>query len=198
MTATAQVKSASTAAERDNAVAVVVLAFACDPVARWAYPDPHDYLAHFPTFVRAFGGNAFVHGAGYYAEGFAGAALWLPPDVPPREEEVGELFQQTISGHRQREVFSLMEQMGGYHPAEPHWYLPLIGVDPARQNRGHGSALMAHALAPCDRDGRLAYLESTNPRNITLYQRHGFEVMGTVQVGSSPPVVPMLRRPRAA
>jgi GNAT superfamily N-acetyltransferase len=29
-----------------------------------------------------------------------------------------------------------------YHPAEPHWYLPLIGVDPAHQNNGHGAALM--------------------------------------------------------
>ena len=195
---TARIKSATTAAERDNAVAVVVLAFGSDPVARWAYPEPHDYLGHFPAFVRAFGGNAFEHGAGYYAEGFAGAALWLPPDAHPREEEMGALMEQTISGERRQEVFALMEQMGGYHPAEPHWYLPLIGVDPVRQGQGYGSALMAHALVPCDREGRLAYLESTNPRNIPLYQRHGFEILGTIQVGSSPPVVPMLRRPRAA
>lgn len=32
--------------------------------------------------------------------------------------------------------------------------------------------------------------------NITLYERHGFEVMGTIQVGAAPPVTPMLRRPR--
>jgi ribosomal protein S18 acetylase RimI-like enzyme len=86
--------------------------------------------------------------------------------------------------------------MGRYHPREPHWYLPLIGVDPACQGGGCGAALMRHALSRCDRDRAPAYLESTNPRNITLYERHGFERLGTVQVGTSPPIVPMLRRAR--
>ena len=54
---------------------------------------------------------------------------------------------------------------------------------------------MQHALAACDRDGTCAYLESTNPRNIPLYQRHGFELLGTIQVGMSPPIFPMLREP---
>jgi ribosomal protein S18 acetylase RimI-like enzyme len=74
--------------------------------------------------------------------------------------------------------------------------LPLIGVDPAQQNKGYGGALMRHALIECDRDKKLAYLESTNPKNISLYERHGFEALGTIQVGTSPPIVPMLRKPR--
>jgi ribosomal protein S18 acetylase RimI-like enzyme len=55
---------------------------------------------------------------------------------------------------------------------------------------------MEHALSRCDAEGLPAYLESSNPRNIPLYQRHGFEILGKIQVGSSPPVVPMLRAPR--
>jgi hypothetical protein len=39
-------------------------------------------------------------------------------------------------------------------------------------------------------------LESTNPRNISLYRRHGIEQLGTIQAGSSPTLVPMLRRLR--
>ena len=46
-----------------------------------------------------------------------------------------------------------------------------------------------------DEDGTPAYLESSNPVNISLYQRHGFEVLGTIQVGTSPPITPMLRQP---
>ena len=86
--------------------------------------------------------------------------------------------------------------MGRYHTSEPHWYLPLIGVDPARQGKGYGAALMRHALAACDRDGMPAYLESTNPRNVPLYERHGFALLGTIQAGSSPPIFPMLRTAR--
>jgi GNAT superfamily N-acetyltransferase len=93
-------------------------------------------------------------------------------------------------------VFGVLEQMDAYHPAEPHWYLPMIGVDPARQGKGYGSALLKHALARCDRDDKLAYLESSNPKNIPLYKRHGFELLGTIRVGSSPPLFPMVRKPR--
>jgi hypothetical protein len=45
-----------------------------------------------------------------------------------------------------------------------------------------------------DREEQIAYLESTNPANIPLYQRHGFEVIGTIQVDEAPPIFPMSRR----
>ena len=56
--------------------------------------------------------------------------------------------------------------MSSYHPSEPHWYLPLIGVDPALHGKGYGSALMEYALIQCDRDQKVAYLESSNPKKI--------------------------------
>ena len=74
--------------------------------------------------------------------------------------------------------------------------LPLIGVDPVQQGRGQGGALLRHALERCDREGMPAYLESSNPRNVPLYERHGFESIGRIQAGSSPTVIPMLRRAR--
>ena len=86
--------------------------------------------------------------------------------------------------------------MEGYHPREPHWYLPFIGVDPSQQGKGYGSALMKHTLDACDRDHAAAYLESSNPKNVPLYERHGFELLGTIQAGTSPPIFPMLRKPR--
>ena len=61
---------------------------------------------------------------------------------------------------------------------------------------GQGDALMSYALERCDRDRMPAYLESSNPRNIPFYERHGFERLGEIQVGSSPTLVPMLRRAR--
>jgi ribosomal protein S18 acetylase RimI-like enzyme len=97
---------------------------------------------------------------------------------------------------RQAGLERLFAQMERHHPAEACWYLPLIGVDPSCQGRGHGSALLRYALEQCDRDGVPAYLESSNPRNIPLYQRQGFEIIGTIQADRSPTVVPMLRRRR--
>jgi ribosomal protein S18 acetylase RimI-like enzyme len=185
-----------TAAEEEAAINVVVLAFSGDPAARWLYPESHQYIVNFPSFVRAFGGKAFGQGSAYAIDGCSGAALWLPPDVHPDEETLVGLIQRTVSDERQEEIFPVLEQMGSYHPSEPHWYLPLIGVDPVLHGKGYGSALMEHALIQCDRDKKLAYLESSNPKNMTLYKRHGFELLGTIQVGTSPHIFSMLRKPR--
>jgi ribosomal protein S18 acetylase RimI-like enzyme len=183
--------------DKNRIIDVIVLSFCTDPVVRWTYPNPHEYLKYFPDLVRAFGDRAFEHKTAYYVDGFLGAALWLPPDIQPKEDEMIALLERTVSEQHQEEVFSLLEQMGSYHPTEPHWYLPMLGVDPALQGNGYGSALMKHALISCDRENKLAYLESSNPRNISLYQRHGFELLGTIQAGSSPSIFPMLRKPHS-
>jgi ribosomal protein S18 acetylase RimI-like enzyme len=179
-----------------RAIGVIVLAFSSDPIARWAYADPDDYLTHFPAIVRAFAGKAFGHGTAVHVDGMVGAALWLPPGVHPDEEALASVIQRSIAAERQETVLAQFEQMARYHPQEPHWYLPLIGVDPTHQGKGHGSALLQHTLAQCDRDHVPAYLESTNPVNIPLYERHGFKVQGTIRAGSSPPMFPMLRAGR--
>jgi ribosomal protein S18 acetylase RimI-like enzyme len=187
---------AATNADEAAIVDAITLAFSADPMVRWLWRDAHQYLVHMPVLVRAFGGKAVVSGSAYYVDGFAAAALWLPPDVHAETEELRSLVRNDIAEDQRAEVVAVFKQMGSYHPEEPHWYLPLIGVDPTKQGRGYGSALMEHALRPCDRDHTLAYLESSNPRNISLYIRHGFEITGTIQVGSSPPLFPMVRKPR--
>lgn len=179
-----------------HAISTIVLSFSADPATRWTWPDPHDYLINMPHLAQAFGGAAFSRGGAFAIEGYAGVALWLPPGVQPDEEAMVELVQRTAPESIRDEIFGVFEQMGAFHPAEPHWYLPLIGVDPTHQGKGLGNALMRHALERCDREQVLAYLESSNPRNISLYQRLGFETLGAIQVGSSPRLVPMLRRPR--
>ena len=185
-----------TRSDEASVVAAIVLAFSTDPLARWCWPDPHEYLTHMSRFTIDYGGKAFEHESAYYIDGFLGGALWLPPDVHPDEDAVVALVQNTVAADKQEDLFGLLERMGNYHPEESHWFLPLIGVDSIHQGKGFGSALMEQGLLRCDRDSIPAYLESSNPRNISLYERHGFEVLDTFQVGSTPPVSPMLRESR--
>jgi len=181
------------AADEDTAVETIVLAFAADPMARWTWPNAHQYLAAMPRMVRAFGSRAFSNGSAFCTD--AGAALWLSPGMHADEESLGAVIESTVAPSLAPETAQIFEQMAGYHPTEPHWYLPVIGVDPAHQGERQGDALMAYALAQCDRDHAPAYLESSNPRNIPFYRRHGFEPLGAIQAGSSPTLVPMLRGP---
>ena len=148
--------SSASLAEQDAVIAVVVAAFLTDPIARWMFPEPHQYFAAGGDVTRAFAGHAFANGSAYYVDGFAGAALWLPPGIHPDEDALSAVFKRTVAEHRQENAFSLFEQMGNSHPEEAHWYLPQIGVDPIQQGRGYGSALMKHALLRCDREKKLA------------------------------------------
>lgn len=185
-----------TASDKDFAIAAVVRAFSADPAARWVYPDARQYQVNFPIFVKAFAGAAFEHGSADCVVGCSAAALWLPPGIHGDQTALRELLQRSVSEGDQKQVFALFEQMDNWHPVEPHWYLPLIGVGPAEQGKGYGSALLRHALERCDGDDKIAYLEATSRQSLTLYERHGFERLGTIQVASSPPLFPMLRKPR--
>jgi len=182
--------------DAQRCVQVLTMAFEDDPVCRWIWRDRQQYLESFPRFALAFAGGAIHLASAHYYGDFSGVAMWLPPGSHPDEESLLEVIDQTVFKERKDAMFSMFEQMEAHHPTEPHWYLPLIGVEPASQGRGIGSMLQRHVLDRCDDERVLAYLEATSPRNIVLYKRLGFEPIGRIQVADCPPVVPMLRTPR--
>jgi len=193
---TTQQISITPTTEQDRAVATITAAFSTDPVVRWLYPEARDFLAYFPRIIPPFAGAAFSSQSADVAGTFAGVALWLPPGTASDDEAMGALLEESIPDERKDEAYGFLGQQAAIHPHEPHWYLPLIGVDPSQQGGGLGSALLDYALARSDADRLPAYLEATSPRNKALYERHGFEEIGVIQFGGSPPMWPMLRRPR--
>jgi GNAT superfamily N-acetyltransferase len=180
----------------ERAYGALALAFAADPANRWMYPEPAQYLRHFPAFARALGGAALPDRTAFVDRDYSGVAMWLDPDVQPDDQALRRLIAESVAPEKQAILSRVIDEMVRHHPQEPHWYLPFIGVDPARQGQGLGAALLRPVLAQCDRERLPAYLESTNPRNRPLYERNGFEAVGEIRVGDCPPIVPMLRRPR--
>jgi ribosomal protein S18 acetylase RimI-like enzyme len=190
-----EIRSA-TPGEMPYAVAAIVAAFLTDPLARFAWPAPHDHLRGMALAAREFAGGSFQHGTAYVSADFCGTALWLPPGVHPNGEALEGVFRDTAKPAHLADLLATFEKMEQWHPAEPHWYLAMVGVEPNAQGKGLGAELMHHAVGRCDQESAVAYLESSNPRNIPLYLRHGFEVMGEIRIGAAPLVTPMLRRPR--
>jgi len=187
---------ASTPEAEGRAIAALTLAFIRDPVMRYLFPEPQSYLSHFPTFARAFGAAAFGSGTAWTSGDQGGTALWLPAGVHPDGDAIAAFVFSAVDEKKHGVVASVLEQMGAYHPTDPHWYLPIIGVDAAHQGKGLGSQLLKVALDRCDAEGLDSYLESSNPANISLYQRHGFEVVGEILQGDCPPITPMFRSVR--
>jgi len=182
--------------EREEAIGTLLLAFSADPFVRWIYPEPSQYLKHFPTALQSFGGVAFGHGGVWRLGDFGAVALWLPPGLEPGGEATVALFEATVDARRFDDLLGVFGQMEEAHPTTPHWYLPWFGVDCALQGQGLGSRLMMPCLEIVDRQHLPAYLDSTNPKNVSFYERHGFAVTGQWQTGSSPPIISMLRESR--
>jgi len=185
-----------TASDRSRFEATMTVAFSADPIVRWAWPDPLQFINTMMPLVTLFGGKSFDHGSAYVIGDFVGVAQWLPPGVQPDDGPIVELFTQNTPAPRLGELLSLFEQMAGFHPHYSHWYIPLIGIDPALQGRGYGTQLMRRGLAICDRDRQPAYLEATSPASRLFYERQNFRVLGEIRSGDSPPMFPMLREPQ--
>ena len=152
-------------ADMEPLISVMVLAFAGDPVARWMYRDPQRYLAYFGGFIRAFAGKAFSSGTAWCIDGNLGGALWLPPGVKPDEDAIAAILDESLPRDVMPDVNAMFAEMAAYHPRNPHWYLPTIGIEPYLHRKGLGSALLTQALSRCDQEQMPAYLESSNSAN---------------------------------
>ncbi len=179
--------------DEPQTIATVVSAFAADPVERWLYAADQDYEQNFPSLVAALGGRAFEQGSAWCLEDQSAVALWLGPGVVPDDDAVVAVLSESVAEGKQEETFSVLGQMGDAHPAYPHWYLPWLAVEPGHQGAGIGGRLLAHCLAIVDESGLPAFLETPNPRNVSLYERHGFEVTAVTRSASCPPLTSMLR-----
>ena len=89
----------------------------------------------------------------------------------------------------------MQELMMRVHPEEPHWYLGVVGSDPSVRGKGFGQVLMRSRLDRVDAEHAPAYLESTNVRNVPLYERHGFRATGEIDLPDGPKLIAMWREP---
>lgn len=183
----------------DEAATVLAEAFADDPVMSWIFPDPAERPTHLRAFMRMAAERS--HGVGHAFEltEHRGAALWCPPEVAFYDDAFGMQFYElaaAANGARVDMVLGGLAEMGEHHPAAPHFYLSNVGVAPESQGRGLGAVLLERVLRTCDAEGIVAYLESSNPRNVSLYERSGFDVTAEINLPEGPIMRPMVRQPQ--
>lgn len=192
-------------ARLDDAEAVATIAAAAfydDPVMCWALQDGGARRAQLHSiFVGLVYDYVPDRGVVHVLED-ACVAYWRGPDFgygvlppegrpqPPQDSAV-PIPQEAVE-----RLIALDAAMHAAHPHEPHWYLNVLGTSPERQGTGLGGRTMDLVLATCDTAGIPAYLESSNPRNMTLYRRHGFEPTGEIPLPDGPSLYPMWREPR--
>jgi GNAT superfamily N-acetyltransferase len=177
---------------------VLAEAFFDDPVFGWLMPEEGKRRAR----LRRYFGIELRHyvlprGRVWTTGDLAGAALSLPPGAwrAPPHATLMEGGAFGIHLPRAARLGAAMEWRHMRRPREPHYYVRDIGVHPDMQGRGLGSVLLHPTLDRCDREGLPAYLEASSERSAALYERLGFQLIGELRVGGSPPLRLMLRPP---
>jgi GNAT superfamily N-acetyltransferase len=155
--------------------------FSADAMLVWTLPpgaDPAGGTAgFFATFHRAAlpEGWIWVVGDGRVD----GMAMWVPPDPLDRYGAVMTAIDEDVSelmGERKPRYDGFWAWIDEHRPDGPHWYLEHVAVDPERRGVGLGRALIEHGLRAADADGAPAWLVTSKPGNVPLYERFGFSV----------------------
>ena len=171
----------ATPGDRERVLASLVAAFGRDPVVRWLFLDDDSY----PRFAAAFFGHLFDKRVGlgsiWTIEDGMSTAMWDPPSGSPDDGGTDGLAEQLPADAHDR-LRAYDEAVHALLPASPFWYLGVLGTHPDRAGRGWGRAVMRAGLDAAAADGLPAFLETSNPVNVGIYERAGWQVAGTFDV----------------
>ena len=189
----------------DRAVVTVASAFLPDPMITWVFPDAARRPAGSRALMQVLVGYGLRYGRVTASHDARAVCVWIPPGpgiTIPRMIRSGMLALPFRAGFRPFSRFmAANETMDRIHKARvpgPHWYLFGVAVAPELHNQGIGSSIIREGLARADRESRPCYLETSEPRNLVLYQRLGFAVLEEATLGKGgPPAWAMLREPQS-
>jgi GNAT superfamily N-acetyltransferase len=190
--------------ERDAGVAVLGRAFTEYELLRYYFPDKTERRAAADMFAFIALSVSLKYGEVYASsEKLEGVAAWLPPGKSPFGVwQIMRLVPLPILARFGRQGAGRMRAYGRFVDnlhrklvPYPHWYLQIIGVDPAYQGQGISSRLLRPVLERIDRQRMPCYLETNAGKNVAIYRRFGFEVVSEDRMpGTELTIFAMLRK----
>jgi len=192
-------------ADLDGIGAALARAFEHDPLWGWAFEDAsrERKLASLESVFGFFAGAALDFGWVRVTDGVEAVALWIPPGspemTPADEERLPGVIAAACEPDPAARVQHLLDSFEANHPHEPpHYYLSLLATHPDHAGKGLGVGLVADNLAEIDAADppAPAFLESSNPRNLTRYERLGFRPTHEVELIAGLTGTQMWRPPR--
>ncbi|MEM9748664.1 MAG: GNAT family N-acetyltransferase [Actinomycetota bacterium] len=167
-----------------------------DPVIRWVIPDDAEYFSDNGEIFRGAVTGWLDHDEVWCTDDCVAMAAWIPPGRPEPTSDADPPLAPLPDEQRRR-----FEILGGiiaeHTPAEPHWYLQLLGTHPDWQRQGLGHALMTKMFERTDPEGLPCWLETETEDNVVYYRSRGFEVASEWDVpDGGPHMWGMWRTPR--
>jgi ribosomal protein S18 acetylase RimI-like enzyme len=172
------------ASQVEQGAAVLARAFQHDPLMAFLYPEIATLPQSPARFYQATIHMGLLYGEVHTTPVMEAVAVWVSPGNTDfsfgQMLRCGLLTAVLLTGPRTWVRFIRManyvEKINKPILARPHWHLTMIGVEPSQQGKGLGNLLLQPILARADAQGLPCMLESGNERNLTFYERIGFEV----------------------
>lgn len=188
---TSTAPSIRSANRNETAVLAGVLAeaFAQYPWTRWAIPA-EDYSRRLTELQDLYLRYALDEGVVLVDEQLGGVIALLPPTAAQPSKEFQERVAE-LHGARFEDVASISLPTA----PEEYWSLETLGVHPARQGAGLGRALICAGIGVVAASAQHGVaLETSDQRNVLLYERAGFSLSATTSVDDGLMVYSMLHR----
>ncbi|MGK4585910.1 GNAT family N-acetyltransferase [Kitasatospora sp. HPMI-4] len=136
-----------------------------------------------------------AYGRVWVTDDASAVAVWTTPDrdASPGFAEAGPLVGE-LAGDRAAAYESAERALEPHRPEEPVWFLATVGVNPASQGRGLGSAVLRPGLDAADHAGYPVFLETSSERNVRFYERLGFTVTADIRLPDNGPRTWCMRR----
>lgn len=179
-------------------------AFYTDPVLDWAMRTSDARMGALRDMFRHGLEADLKYSESTTTDDLMACAIWVPPEAMNDPHSILDdllmlpRFLHYSGPGRMLRMIRFFNACDEKRPKTPHHYLDFIGVHPDRQGQGYASALLRHTLTRLDTQGEPAYLESSNPRNNPLYQRHGFQITDEIHLPDGPTLWCMWRNPAHA
>ena len=177
---------------------MLVRAFEQDPALRWFFPSEKIYRDSAPRFFYLHLKQKIRRETVYTENSLHGAALWDPPGGrinSPIEKWEYKIYLYLIHGPDHQRTMEGRRVIEGVRPEFPHWYLSILGVDPAFQGRGIGTALLQPVLDICKKENIPVFLETAKEKSLQFYLGLGFEETGAFQLPDGPVLRTLLKIP---
>jgi len=182
-------------------VDTLLAAFAADPFVAWVVGDRGE-AARRRYFDLALRRLTLPHDTVWMTDDASSVALWAPSETwhlsPIAQLLMLPRVARVVGLGRMQTIGTGVERVESARPTEPFLLLVLLGTSPDAQRQGLATEVMRPGLERCDKERRVAVLDTSVPANVDFYRARGFEVLRQVELPEGPRVWSLTRGPSGA